>query len=211
VALTRKGHATRQRIIEGTAAYLRSNDPGEVTLDDVMAATRTSKSQLFHYFPGGKEELLLAVARAEADRVLEDQQPYLGALDTWDAWEWWRKAVVARYRAQGTRCPLAALMSQVGSTPGAAEVATTLLHQWQEQLRRGITTMQDQGEVDLHLDADRTAAAFVAGIQGGVVILRSTASTAHLEDVLELLIEHLRTPSATVSRSEVGDALDAAS
>ena len=202
MALTTKGNATRQRIIEGTAAYLRSNDPGEVTLDDVGATTRTSKGQLFHYFPGGKEELLLAVARVEADRVLEDQQPYLGSLDTWEAWEQWRQAVVARYRAQGTRCPLAALMSQVGSTPGAAEVATTLLHRWQQQLRRGITRMQDHGQVDVHLDADRTAAAFLAGIQGGVVILRSTASTAHLEAVLELLIDHLHASSAAVSSSE---------
>lgn len=193
MVLTTKGHATRQRIIDQTAAYLRSNDPGEVTLDDVRAATRTSKGQLFHYFPGGKEELLLAVARAEADQVLEDQQPYLDALDTWEAWEGWRRAVVARYRAQGTECPLAALMSQVGGTPGAAEVATALLHRWQGHLRRGITTMQDLGQVDQHLDAERTAAAFLAGIQGGVVILRSTASTTHLEAVLELLVDHLRT------------------
>ncbi|MFC7624159.1 hypothetical protein [Microlunatus sp. GCM10028923] len=45
--------------------------------------TRTSKGQLFHYFPGGKEELLLAVARHEADRVLDDQQPHLGDLTSW--------------------------------------------------------------------------------------------------------------------------------
>ncbi|MQY31283.1 Rossmann-fold NAD(P)-binding domain-containing protein [Nocardia aurantia] len=33
---------------------------------------------------------------------------------------------VARYRAQGMNCPLGALMSQARSTPGAAEVITTL-------------------------------------------------------------------------------------
>ena len=63
VALTAKGQATRERIIEGAAAYLASDEPGEVTLDDIRAITGTSKSQIFHYFPGGKEELLLEVAR----------------------------------------------------------------------------------------------------------------------------------------------------
>ncbi|KIF71601.1 TetR family transcriptional regulator [Streptomyces sp. AcH 505] len=192
MGLTTKGRATRQRIIDGAAAHLRSDAPGDMTLDDALAATGTSKGQLFHYFPGGKEELLLAVARAEADKVIADQQPHLGALTSWAAWENWRDAVVARYRAQGASCPLGSLMNQVGATPGAAEVVTTLLNQWQGDVLRGITAMQAQGDVRPALDADRMAAAFIAGIQGGVQMLRTTGSTAHLEAAMDVLIEHLR-------------------
>lgn len=192
MGLTTKGRATRQRIIDGAAAHLRGDAPGDMTLDDVLAATATSKGQLFHYFPGGKEELLLAVARAEADKVIADQQPHLGALTSWAAWEDWRDAVVARYRAQGASCPLGSLMNQVGATPGAAEVVSTLLNQWQGEVLRGITAMQAQGAVRPALDADRMAAAFIAGIQGGVQMLRTTGSTAHLEAAMDVLIEHLR-------------------
>jgi len=32
-------------------------------LDDVCARTATSKGQIFHYFPGGKEELLMSTGR----------------------------------------------------------------------------------------------------------------------------------------------------
>jgi hypothetical protein len=42
VALTAKGRATRQRIIEGAAEYLRSDIPGEATLDDIRAITGTA-------------------------------------------------------------------------------------------------------------------------------------------------------------------------
>ena len=192
--LTPKGQATRQRIIEGAAEYLRGNDAGSVTLDDVRAVTRTSKGQLFHYFPDGKEQLLLAVAQHEADRVLTDQEPYLSSLDTWESWSAWRDAVLARYRAQGRLCPLGALMDQVSSTPGAAEVVTELLGQWQERVRRGVVVMQEKGEVGADLDPDRAAAAFVAGIQGGVQVLRATGSTVHLEAVLDMLIDHLGRP-----------------
>ncbi|WP_026343019.1 TetR/AcrR family transcriptional regulator [Nocardia sp. BMG111209] len=192
MALTAKGQATRQRIVEGAATHLRSGDPADVTLDDIRAVTGTSKGQIFHYFPGGKEELFLAVARYEADRVLDDQQPHLGALTSWPAWTAWRDAVVARYRAQGMNCPLGALMSQARSTPGATEVITTLLEQWQDGVRRGITAMQDSGQVRAGLDPDRVASAFVAGIQGGVQVLRSTGEIGHLEAALDTLIEHLR-------------------
>ena len=80
MALTAKGRATRTRIIEGAAAHLHSAEPGEMTLDDVRAITATSKGQLFHYFPGGKEELLLAVARHEADGPVRPFAQPLGRL-----------------------------------------------------------------------------------------------------------------------------------
>lgn len=192
MALTAKGRATRQRIIEGAAAYLRRDGPAEVTLDDIRAITGTSKGQIFHYFPDGKEELLLAVARHEADQVLVDQRPHLSALTSWAAWDRWRDSVVARYRAQGQNCPLGALMGQVGSTPGAAAVVSTLLAQWQGEIRRGIAGMQEAGLVRSGIDGDRVSGAFVAGIQGGVQVLRSTGSTEQLEALLDTLIDHLR-------------------
>ncbi|MGW6928742.1 TetR/AcrR family transcriptional regulator [Lentzea sp. NPDC054927] len=193
MALTVKGRATRQRIIEGAAAYLRSDDPAGVTLDDIRAITGTSKGQIFHYFPDGKEELFLAVARYEADRVLDDQQPHLGALTSWAAWDRWRDAVVARYRAQGRNCPLGALMGQVGSTPGANEVVSALLNRWQFHVQEGIAEMQEAGLVRASVDPDRVAAAFIAGIQGGVQVLRSTGSVAHLEAALDTLVDYLKT------------------
>ena len=65
---------------------IRERGAVATTLEDVMARTATSKSQLFHYFPDGKEQLLLAVAEQEAALVLSDQQPYLSQLTSWTAW-----------------------------------------------------------------------------------------------------------------------------
>jgi AcrR family transcriptional regulator len=191
--LTAKGAATRQRIIEGAAAQIREYGVTATTLDDIRARTRTSKSQLFHYFPDGKDELLLAVARYEADRVIADQQPQLGELTSWAAWRAWRDTVVARYRGQGSRCPLDVVTSQLGrSTPGAQAVVSELMRRWQGELAAGVRHMQGVGEVDPGLDADRAAAALLAGIQGGVLILMSTGSTAHLEAALDTGIASLR-------------------
>ena len=190
--LTPKGQATRQRIVEGAAEYLRGNSPGSVTLDDVGAVTHTSKGQIFHYFPDGKEGLLLAVARHEAAGVLTDQEPHLSALDSWESWTAWRDSLVARYVAQGRYCPLGALLDQTSSTPGTAEVVTELLSQWQRAIRAGVVAMQRSGEVSADLDPDRTAAAFVAGIQGGVQVLRATGRSDQLEAAFDLLIDYLR-------------------
>lgn len=191
--LTAKGRATRQRIIEGAAAKIRSCGLSNVTLEDIMDATRTSKSQLFHYFPGGKEQLLLAVAQFESQAVIDDQQPHLDQLVSWTAWQRWRNVVVDRYRKQGQNCPIAVLMSEIGrTTPGAQAVTAELMNRWHGAIATGIRTMQDRGEVDVRVDAERSAAALLAGIQGGVGVMLATGDLSYLEAALDEGIAALR-------------------
>jgi len=107
-----------------------------VTLDDIRALTGTSKGQIFHYFPGGKEELLLEVARHESERVLDDQQPHLGALTSWAAWDRWRDAVVARYRAQGRNCPSGRCWPRSAPRRGPPRSSASLLERWRSTSAR---------------------------------------------------------------------------
>ena len=191
--LTPKGAATRLRIIEGAAAEIRERGVAVTTLDDVRARTGTSKSQLFHYFPEGKEELLLAVAQFEADQVLAVQQPQLGELTSWAGWKRWRDTVVSHYDSRGRHCPLNVLISQLGrATPGAQAVVTELLRRWQDEIEAGIRHLQKAGQVGAEVDPGRTAAALLAGIQGGVVVMLSTGDIGHLEAALDVGIESLR-------------------
>jgi AcrR family transcriptional regulator len=192
MTLTPKGARTRARIVDGAAEALRENDFEPLTLDELRAATRTSKSQLFHYFPGGKDELLLEVMRGEAQRVIDDQEPELGDLTSWASWERWRSTVVDRYRRQGVRCPLNALVTQLGTTPGARDVSAALLARWGGRLTAGVTAMQAAGGMRADRSPRQIAAALLAGIQGGVVVMWSTGTTEHLEATLDLLFESLR-------------------
>ena len=191
--LTAKGTATRQRIIDGAADEIREHGVAATTLDDVLVRTSTSKGQLFHYFPGGREDLLLAVADYESDRVLQDQQPYLGRLDSWAAWQAWRDTVVRRYQQQGVHCPLGTLITELGRhSPAARAVTGRLIESWQDALHAGITGMQRSGQIAPGLDAARTAAAIIAAIQGGVTILMSTGQSQHLEAALDTWLLYLR-------------------
>src|SRR5580698_11519661 len=107
--LTPKGTATRARIVAGSADLVLARGVGGTTLDDIRAGTATSKSQLFHYFPGGKAELVGAIASYQGERVLDAQRPYLASLDSWDAWEGWRRAVLDHYGSQTHwGCPVSA-------------------------------------------------------------------------------------------------------
>ena len=198
--LTPKGEATRARIVAGAAEVLRDLGVAEATLDDIRARTGTSKSQLFHYFPDGKDALLLSVAQYEADRVLDDQQPYLGCLDSWDAWYQWRDVVVDRYEAQGDFCPLGSLFMHIGRTrPGARAIVTELMRKWQANLAAGIRALQQNGHLPMSVDVDQSAAALLAGIQGGISIMLSTGDSTHLRAALDWWITWMRSASPVAS------------
>jgi len=191
--LTTKGQATRSRIIDGAAAEIRERGVALTTIEDVMARTRTSKSQIFHYFPHGKEQLLLAVATLESQRVLDDQQPHLSELTSWAAWQRWRDVVVERYRRQGKNCAIAVLMSEIGRTStGAQAVTTELIDSWRSAIADGIVAMQQQDKIAHTVDAERAAAALLAGIQGGVGIMLATGDLTYLEAALDEGISALR-------------------
>lgn len=191
--LTPKGLQTRGRIVAGAAVELRERGVDDLRLEDVMARTSVSKSQLFHYFPGGKEELLLAVARHETARVLADQQPMLSNLTSWAAWHAWRDALIARYRAQGMLCPLNGLLGEAGRhAPAAQAIVTDLMHRWQTAIADGIRQMQLMGDIAPEIDAERSSAALLAGIQGGVLLMLATGNLYHLEAAVDLGIAALR-------------------
>ncbi|GIH66992.1 TetR/AcrR family transcriptional regulator [Microbispora siamensis] len=191
--LTPKGRATRARIVEGAAEVLREKGVADVTLDDIRSRTGTSKSQLFHYFPEGKDALLLAVAQYEADQALNEQLPQLRRLDSWDAWYRWRDTLVERYESQGDQCPLYSLFLQVGrTTPGARAIVAEFMRRWQQSLAGGVRALQRNGLLPMSVDADESAAALLTAIQGGVAIMLSTGESTHLRAALDWWITRLR-------------------
>jgi AcrR family transcriptional regulator len=192
--LTRKGAATQRRIIEGAAEEIRVNGVVATTLDHILARTRTSKSQLFHYFPGGRDDLLLAVAHHEADLVMAEQQPYLDELTSWAAWQRWRDVIVEGCRRQARSCPFVILISDLcRSSPDTQAVAAELIRHWRDQIAVGIRCLQGQGKIDRRVDADRSASALLAGIQGGAGILGATGDASFLEAAIDGAINALRT------------------
>lgn len=58
---------TRERLLEAAEGYLRQGGYSGLSLQDVAKASGIRKPGLYHHFPGGKDELVFAVA----ERVLQ--------------------------------------------------------------------------------------------------------------------------------------------
>lgn len=185
--LTAKGEATRARIVEATADRILESGIGATSLDDVRAATHTSKSQLFHYFPGGKAELVRAVVALQAARVMDAQRPALDDLATLASWDAWARSVLAHYRAQPHfGCPIGSLAAEASATDAqlAADVEQTM-RDWRLALQAGLERLGAR-------DPERVAAAIFAGVQGGLLLTRTEQALWPLEAALDGALVQVR-------------------
>jgi TetR/AcrR family transcriptional regulator, transcriptional repressor for nem operon len=71
--LTARGAATRARIVAAAASLVYERGFAGTSLDDVMAATGTSKSQLYHYL-ADKDALIREVIKAQLCRIFAAQE-----------------------------------------------------------------------------------------------------------------------------------------
>lgn len=197
--LTAKGAATRTRVLAGAAELISHRGVADTTLDDIRIATGTSKSQLFHYFPGGKDQLLTEVARFQAERVLDTVRARMNPLTSWAAWRQWRDQLLGEYDSLGAPCPLSVLINQLApATPGARLVVASMVTQWRAHVRAGIEQMRATGAIRPELDPERGAAAVLATVHGGAALMALTGSVDDLAAALDAAIDYLRCPPGPV-------------
>jgi len=198
--ITERGRLTRQRIIEATGEQILASGIGGTTLDDVRAATLTSKSQLFHYFPGGKAELVREVAQWEGRQLLEAQEPEIHDLSSWESWERWRAGLVDYYIGRGRwACPIGSLATQAAmSDPELEGVIAEGMRTWRSALADGIRRMRERGLVDGSADPDRIATVILAAIQGGLVLSQPERSAWPLEAALDSALAPLHGASLSL-------------
>ena len=185
--LTRKGAATRDRIVAATADLVLARGVGGTSLDDIGAETATSKGQLFHYFPGGKTELVAALAAFQGERVLDAQRPYIDSLDTWEAWEGWRHAILAHYGSQPHwGCPISALAREVaGADPEQAGHVAGYMDRWRGYLQAGLDRMHSAGILRPDAEPEKLALSTFAALQGGLLLTQTMQSLKPLEAALD--------------------------
>ena len=193
--LTPRGRASRDRILAAAAALIRERGVAGTSLDDVRAASGTSKSQLYHYF-SDKSALVRAVVDRQVSEVLQAQSPELDALDTFEALRRWRDRVVAMNAqvACAGGCPMGRLASELAeSDPAARAALADGFAAWQARLAAGLRALRERGELAADSDdVDRLALGLVAAAQGGLLLAQTTRSTAPLEAALDLALEGVR-------------------
>jgi len=191
-ALTPRGAATRARIVEAAADLIYMRGMEGTSLDDVMAASGVSKSQLYHYFMD-KDALVLEVIALQAERVLAAQQPHLGALNSLRALRAWGQAIVRLNELVQMRgCPLGSLANELANTSESARKRLDeSFSMWRERIETGLAEMQQRGELAASADPHDLALALLGAVEGGLLLAKTAQSGRPLEIAIDMAIDHV--------------------
>ncbi|ORX19137.1 TetR/AcrR family transcriptional regulator [Mycobacterium szulgai] len=193
--LTRKGLATRARIIGAAAALVFERGVANASIDEVRTAAGVSGSQISHYFGDKRDLIRQVIASRRADVVAFHTQARLGELDSIEALQEWAAACVADiesvYRRGG--CVYGSLAGELIDEDDEIHADLSAGYdQWIELFRGGLAAMRRRGE--LHPDADprHLAVSLVVAHQGGAMLTHATGDPEPLRAALDAAVAYVR-------------------
>jgi AcrR family transcriptional regulator len=190
--LTKKGMATRTRILEQAAALIYANGVHATNNEQLRLAAGVSGSQLNHYFPT-KESLVRAVIAWQAEQVLSfHRDERFHGFDTIEAFRRWAAFYVGYERAYQEGCSLGSLASEIIKTElDVHDELADAFEQWREIFRDGIEHMRRDGRISARADAAQLANLVLAAFQGGMLLAQVSRDITPLRDALQAAIDHL--------------------
>lgn len=202
---TRKGRATRTRIVNAAARLMFEHGVAGTSVDEVRNTAAVSGSQISHYFHD-KRDLTREVISARRENVREfHSRPALGALDSFDALQAWADANIADIKAVYRKggCIYGSLAGEL--VEADAEIHGDLAagyDQWIEMFRAGLTEMRRRGELRPDADPRHLAVTLVAAHQGGALVTHITDSPEPLRAAVNAAVEYVRSfaPTSTARK-----------
>ncbi len=192
---TRKGLATRARIVDVTAELIFTSGVAGTSIDEVRSAAGVSGSQISHYFDDKRDLTREVIAARRNDVVAFHSRPELGALDSIEALQAWADACVADadtvYLVGG--CVYGSLAGELleADDDVLGDLAAGY-DRWLELFRGGLTAMRRRGELRPDADPRHLAVALVAAHQGGAMLTYATGSPEPLRTAVNAAVDYVR-------------------
>lgn len=180
------GSSSRDKLLQTTAHLLATRGLGATSVREVSCASGVSQGSLYHFFPGGKDQLVeeaVAWVSGQFDAVLQHAGAAGSAVAQFDAFiEAWRRVLTDQdFRAS---CSVLAVATADARVDGAVveSAASNALRTWHGKLE---ATLRDSRIS--RRDARELAWALIAGIEGAVALARSQRDLQPLEATAKVL------------------------
>ena len=190
-------------MISSAADLMYVRGVNAVTLDDVRAATGTSKSQLYKHFPAGKPELVRAVVALRAEQILAREEQRLARLKSMSGLRRWRDSLVQGAALQGGAygCALGSMVVELSDQDEQARTSLSAHFSiWEGLLAAVFRRMQADGILPAKADPDALATGLMAALQGGYLLAQANHDVAPMATALDMALAHIESLTSTPAR-----------
>ena len=180
---TSKGQRARSLITESAARLMHEKGIDATSMDDVVAASRTGKSQMYHYF-SSKEDLIAAVLEFQFSRIMA-AQPALHDESCADLWRWRQEVLAANESGCFSGCPLGAFAGQLEGSTSLQALYADLFARWQAALAALVDRARSAGRLRLPTSPNDAALVLLGALEGGAMLSHVRRRQDDLERMLD--------------------------
>ncbi|AFN62970.1 TetR/AcrR family transcriptional regulator [Mycobacteroides abscessus] len=182
----------RERMVASAALLIRERGAHATAISDVLEHSGAPRGSAYHYFPGGRTQLLSEAVDLAGEYIAEMIDTKPSAVDALDV-------LVASYRKQLVRsdfragCPVVAVAVEAGD-PESPASSQKLIEHSAAVFRRWIDLIADKlvAVGVARTRADELAMLMTTSLEGAIIIARSTRDITPIDVVhrqLRTLIE----------------------
>lgn len=182
--MSRAGTETRARVVQSAKERMRRHGVAATSMLDAIADAGASRGSLYHYFPGGKAQLIEEATVA----ACEEYSAAFALIENLDAaeaipavLEYWRAQVEATDYAAG--CPVAAAALSGDETEGARTRAGVGFATWAASIEQMLLTSRVPAS-----RAPALASLILSAIEGAVIVSLARRSAEPMEEAATELL-----------------------
>jgi TetR/AcrR family transcriptional regulator, transcriptional repressor for nem operon len=192
--MTRRGRASRERIVERAADLFAERGIAATSVDEVLAAAGAGKGQFYHYFRG-RDELAAAAVGYRCARVVAGLTRALGEVSSLAGLEQALARFIDGFEQGGMPgCPIGTLATEVaGRNEEARLQAAAGFDAWERLLADTLERMRQRGELRADAPPAVLASGLLASIEGGMVLSQARKEMTSLRVAVDAGLAHLRT------------------
>ncbi|MGH8530044.1 MAG: TetR/AcrR family transcriptional regulator [Nevskiales bacterium] len=170
---------TRNKLIHSALDLFRSQGYHQTGLNQILAQAGSPKGSLYHYFPGGKEQLACEAVQLASDQILRVLHKLSGADDAAGAldllFDSFAQGMKRSWYSKG--CPIATIVLEEAAQNDAIRAACdAAFTSWLLVLSETLAAFSVP-------DPDKAAATLLCAIEGALLLCRTQRSTAPLRTV----------------------------
>lgn len=189
-----RGASTRQKIIEAAAKLVYKNGVNGTSVDDVLNASGTGKSQFYHYF-SSKDELVKELVQFHRASLPAVSEQLLATLNSLAGIEGWLDGILKDQKSgnYSEGCPIGNLASEMsGQNEELRQNLQATFAHWETCLTAGLRQMKIQGQLRPEVVPESLAMFAVAAIEGGLLLAKTQKDAKPLEATIGQLKAHVR-------------------
>jgi TetR/AcrR family transcriptional repressor of nem operon len=188
-----KGHATKARILEAAINLIYERGANGTSVDDILKASNTGKSQFYHYFLN-KDQLLLEVLKAQREKYPGKNLSDFNFASAEGINNWLsavRKDFLAGQYQHG--CPIGNLASELGLASEEVKSAVVVtIAGWEAELTRGLKAQKLRGYLKPNAEPAEIAVFIISVIEGALLLSKTSSSPRYIDAAVNQINQYVK-------------------